>query len=229
MLATTASTLPVLVLIRDQWLGVSRVHGSSMEPLLKDGDVLLVRKADAGSLLRGLGVLGSGDSDHYEQERQRVVRYELLQGGLQQHHSGLLYGRPPTVVAGDLVVYQNPGQMARQEFLVKRAVGVGGQWIRLLPPAEDDERSTSRQQRQVRSPYEYRMQALPPYTVYVEGSNHKTSTDDSRQHGPISKNLVVGVAEYRLWPPRRWGRLRSSSVNDDDDDAEEQPPRAVWY
>ena len=142
MLATTASSLPVLVLLRDQWLGVSRVHGSSMEPLLKDGDVLLVRKADAGSLLRGLlsGLLRGDDSDsnsdYHEEERQRVVRYELLQGGLTQHHTGLLYCRPPTVVAGDLVVYQNPGQMARREFLVKRAIGVGGQWIRLLPPPE---------------------------------------------------------------------------------------------
>ena len=238
-------SLPALVYARDQWGSVCRVRGASMEPELRDGDVLWVRKADAGTLWPAIrdSVLplfrrGSEDDDDdtlsssdepssasanataATEERQRVVRYEVLQGISNQ--VGLLYSKPPAVISGDMVVYRNPTHTKR-EFLVKRCIGVGGQWIRQELPVDPYYNKYNNKY----NTKQYRLQALPPYTVYVEGSNLDQSIDDSRTHGPISKNLMVGVAEYCVWPPTRWQRLKRITPTVPDDP--EGSPRAVWY
>jgi hypothetical protein len=66
---------------------------------------------------------------------------------------------------------------------------------------------------------------VPPYSLWVEGDN-PTKSKDSRHddHGPVSKKLLVGIAEYRAWPPWRIGKLnntRSAMIlpnNDQDND-----------
>ena len=50
---------------------------------------------------------------------------------------------------------------------------------------------------------------VPAYSIWVEGDNEKLSRD-SRECGPVSKKLLVGVAEYRIWPPWRIGKLENS-------------------
>ena len=53
--------------------------------------------------------------------------------------------------------------------------------------------------------------AVPPYSLWVEGDNSRVSIDSRyRDHGPISKKLLVGIAEYRIWPPWRIGKLENS-------------------
>jgi len=219
-------SLPALLYVRDKLGGFCRVRGASMEPDLRDGDVLWVRKADAGTLIQAMRatLLGGATDSHAidsnsvdEEERRRVVRYEVLQGIT--NHVGLFSARPPAAIAGDIVVYQNPTQLQR-ELLVKRCIGVGGQWIRQEHPADP--------YYQKNQAYQYRLQALQPFTLYVEGSNRAKSIDDSRTHGPISKNLVVGIAEYCVWPPTRWQRLRRKPQMVDGDDMD-GTPRAVWY
>ena len=57
---------------------------------------------------------------------------------------------------------------------------------------------------------------VPPYCIWVEGDNHGESLNggDSRSHGPVSKKLLVGIAEYRLWPPWRVGKIDDKKLPD---------------
>ena len=55
---------------------------------------------------------------------------------------------------------------------------------------------------------------VPPYCIWVEGDNFDNSVDGSRSHGPLSKKLLVGIAEYRLWPPWRAGKLDNIGTSD---------------
>ena len=49
---------------------------------------------------------------------------------------------------------------------------------------------------------------VPPYCIWVEGDNPTNSRDSrSKDHGPVTKKLLVGIAEYRVWPPWRMGKL----------------------
>ena len=52
--AWTVASLPLTVWVRDSLVDVCRVQGTSMEPVLRDGDILLVRKCDPGALVEGL-------------------------------------------------------------------------------------------------------------------------------------------------------------------------------
>ena len=85
---------------------------------------------------------------------------------------------------------------------------------------------------------------IPPYSLWVEGDNHTVPSYDSRpsptykSHGPISKKLVVGIAEYIIWPPSRigWINQKNDVQNDEDDDDDDavstysssRRPRAYW-
>ena len=52
--------------------------------------------------------------------------------------------------------------------------------------------------------------SVPPYSIWVEDDNVSNS-QDSQLHGPVSKKLLIGIAEYRVWPPWRVGKLDNSS------------------
>ena len=85
---------------------------------------------------------------------------------------------------------------------------------------------------------------VPPYSLWVEGDNVRASYD-SNDHGPISKKLLVGVAEYIVWPPSRMGKIQNqptetnnsstttssgmtTSTNDSKGWPSTQSPRAYW-
>ena len=80
--------------------------------------------------------------------------------------------------------------------------------------------------------------SVPPYSLWVEGDNYKNSQDSRHQsHGPISKKLLVGIAEYVVWPPTRFGKVpEQPSTTGDDTTAmdntgnvqEEPRPRSYW-
>lgn len=196
-----------------------------MEPTLQDGDLVLVRKCDAGTLLRSVSSMftvfttadASTTTNTVDEDREAALRYERLQG--LQSGNGWLASAPPLTLPGQVLVYQNPVS-EKKEFHIKRVVAVGGQWLR-----HEQQRSSRPDERfeTTRYYYDYRLEALPGHTIFVEGDN-ATNSIDSRSTGPISKNLVVGVAEYIVWPPTRWGRIRRQPVSDADG-----KPRALWY
>ena len=43
--------------------------------------------------------------------------------------------------------------------------------------------------------------------VRLVGDNPSVSTD-SREFGAVAREFVIGVAVWRYWPPRRFGRVR---------------------
>jgi Signal peptidase, peptidase S26 len=45
------ATLPFLVYFRDDYFSITRVRGTSMEPTIQNGDIVLIRKRDAGTVL----------------------------------------------------------------------------------------------------------------------------------------------------------------------------------
>lgn len=52
---------------------------------------------------------------------------------------------------------------------------------------------------------------VPPFGLWVEGDNDDLSTSNSG-HGAVSKKLLVGIAEYRAWPPWRIGKLDNRHI-----------------
>lgn len=201
---TAMASLPLALWARDSFGGICRVQGASMEPALCDGDFILIRKCDSGALVDAITrwVFQSEEDD--ETERARVRRYEQLHNTSQYVPASKFYECPPTAVPGHVVVYKDPEKAFPTELAVKRVVGLGGQWLR---SSDTDTR---------------RLQSLPSYTLHLEGDNKERSRD-SRHVGPISKNLLVGVAEYIIWPPTRWQRIKR--INDLD---ENEKPRAFW-
>ena len=93
-----------------------------MEPSLREGDVVLVRKADI------LPVLASSGSGEEFTTRAQILRIE-------GHQQSLLFARPPVLLPGDVVVFCNPMKAFPNEYNIKRVLGVGGQMVRAM--AED--------------------------------------------------------------------------------------------
>lgn len=170
-----------------------------MEPSLRDGDILLVRKCDLGVVPEAIKSLIVGDAaSSRNTERARLLRHELLYA-MPENAVARLYECPPVALPGHIVVYKDP-LVPFTQVCVKRVIGVGGQVLR-----------SDR----------LRQHVVSPYALHVEGDS--TNSIDSRQLGPISKGLLVGVAEYLVWPPTRWKRLRRTPVNDANGS-----PRALW-
>lgn len=92
-----------------------------MEPTLKHGDILLVRKSD---------ILGhykwSADAED-ETDRARLKRMEATMSGTMDHP---IMSRPPLVLAGHVVVFSSPKAAFPHEYHIKRVAAVGGQLVR---------------------------------------------------------------------------------------------------
>ena len=110
---------------------------------------------------------------------------------------------------GSLVLFRLPGG-GQKDAQVKRVVGMPGDTIvfesgsllvngELFPePYLNGLPQTVELARQ-----EWR---LGPGEMFALGDN-RAHSDDSRTHGPVPFSAIVGVAELRLWPVTRIGRL----------------------
>lgn len=213
---TLAASLPLIIWARDNICGLVRVQGPSMEPTLQQGDVVLVRKADAGVLPRLVRSIFVGDNDDSDRMDDPLIkkRQMAVVGG--SHHNGLvepnnfarLYDRPPMLQRGQVVVIKSVDTAFPEEWNIKRVWGTPGTWVQIengrrtdpFASDEDDDNNngTTRKKRKVYR----RLQGVPPHTLYIGGDNEDCSRD-SRNYGTVSQNLIVGVAEYVVWPPWR--------------------------
>jgi signal peptidase I len=244
--ASMVAAVPVMVWVHDSFVSLVRVRGSSMEPTLRDGDILVVRKSDGlwqkytrrtranDQYVNGNGSGNVNDVDlerRRQDERDRSLDFEKVH--CSSNGPSWLVHKPPMPVTGNLVVYKDPSAYYNSpKWNIKRVVGLGGQVV-LLPSnrfrkssttttsttttsSDDDGIDTRSMRMRIASP------CVPPYSLWVEGDNFAKS-EDSARHGPISKKLLVGIAEYRIWPPTRMG-----SLQDCDDERSEPKPQSYW-
>jgi len=231
-LTSVALIVPPVLYLRDNFYSLYVVRGTSMEPNLNDGDVLLVRKSDVypERMWRRWASVSSkedrptneeedegDDDDKQEAENDRndalhVMAYDVSSGRpIGNWHIGYTYLKPPTICrTGTVIVYHAPDaeKYPMGEYRVKRVIGLGGQ---ICSVGRD-------------------IVTVPPFALWVEGDNNGGTVDngnssyengelvvhgknnaslssssiDSRTHGPVCKNNVIGIAERIIWPPSRW-------------------------
>ncbi len=152
LLGTTVLTLPVLVWIKDRGYGLYYVSGSSMEPTLRSGDVVLVRKinlpmggsydSDSDSrsnnkinLPIGIHNFPPNDDGNFERDledaygrrREELLRPRQTRYQQQSSFSWWSWGSTPLVFPGQIIVFWSPSHF--QQLCIKRVIGVGGQFV----------------------------------------------------------------------------------------------------
>jgi signal peptidase I len=133
---TVLATFPLGVLVYDNFFSFCKVKGSSMEPTLYNGDIVVVRKSDGiwQRYTRNWPTKSDKQqNDNHEEdydwatERSRVLAYE------KDHcRSSSFTGwvrTPPVPVTGNIVVYKDP-QTYPPKWNIKRVIGLGGQVVR---------------------------------------------------------------------------------------------------
>jgi len=109
---------------------------------------------------------------------------------------------------GDIVVFKYPRDPSKS--YIKRVIGTEGDHIRIdagqvfvndvaldedyVPAAYADARS-------------YPETVVPPHHYFVLG-DHRSMSQDSRDFGPVSQNLIYGKAVFGYWPMDKLGRVR---------------------
>mmetsp|Transcript_53322 Transcript_53322/g.59592 ORF Transcript_53322/g.59592 Transcript_53322/m.59592 type:complete len:226 (+) Transcript_53322:31-708(+) len=197
---TIIAISPIFVWAHDTFFSFCRIQGESMEPTLFCGDIVVVRKSDGfwQRWTRSLKVgkekeqeeeegkvkLKNNDNNEWAIERGKILLFEKDHCN-SNGYIGLLK-KPPIPITGDIVVYKDPEKYPDQ-LNVNRVSAIGGQTVRTNNGI---------------TAY------VPAYKLWVEGDNPNCSRDNRyNNHGPVSKKLLVGVAEYRVWPPWRIGKL----------------------
>ena len=195
--------VPPLIFIRDNFYSLYRVTGTSMEPSLYDGDILLVRKSDVLPYQQWQRWTSHSNKDGIDgnQSSLRVMALDVQsERPIGDTITGYTFLRPPTIhIPGSVVVFRAPDaeKYPCSEYRIKRVIALGGQIVR---------NGTNR----------FRLEKVPCFNLWVEGDNVNINSDgqnessesiDSRIYGSISKNLVIGVAERLVWPPTRWGLI----------------------
>ena len=109
---------------------------------------------------------------------------------------------------GDIVVFRYPGDTSKS--YIKRVIAVGGDRV-----AIDDGRVYVNGQR-VHEPYvpqQYRdSRSMDPLVVpkgsYFVLGDHRSSSSDSRDFGPVERKYIYGKAVFGYWPMEKLGALR---------------------
>ena len=106
-----------------------------MEPALKEGDIVLVRKADrfGGSFDRDIKIdimMASESAD--ARELSRILK-KIRDGNSYTEDCLSVIRRPPLVLPGHVVVFASPKAALPNEYHLKRVVAVAGQQVRRKP------------------------------------------------------------------------------------------------
>jgi signal peptidase I len=112
------------------------------------------------------------------------------------------------VERGDMVVFWYPGDQSKS--YIKRVIGLPGDTVEIKSGVV---RVNGEALEESYVPQEYRDQAssspsyVPPDHYYVLG-DHRSSSNDSRNWGPVQRRYIYGKAVFVYWPLDRIGLVR---------------------
>jgi signal peptidase I len=166
-----------------------RVEGSSMDPVLHDGQYLIVNKAiythiNLDTISKFLPFIDPGDDPvHY------------------------LFRRPQR---GDVIVFRFPGNPDRD--FIKRIIGEPGDTVEVKDStvyinggALDEPYLTSK------PTYVYGPAEVPPKQYFVLGDNRNNSYD-SHVWGFLPEENIIGQAWLSYWPRDYWGLVANKDL-----------------
>lgn len=214
LLTSTALTLPIGYYANEKLYTFHRVSpttptpSSSLEPILCEGDVLLIRRVDFlphyittpgldASHLAEDNTSKESDKNFdslLDDETDRLKALKLDAGvGRPAGNPFTLWRSPPNVMPGDLVVVRCPETFTKKRWDVGRLIGLGGQRVRPLDS-------------------HHQIESIPPYRIWIESpspypnpTSSAAASTLSGKYGPVSKKLLVGRVQRIVWPPKRWG------------------------
>jgi signal peptidase I len=112
------------------------------------------------------------------------------------------------VERGDIVVFRYPRDTSKS--YIKRVIAVSGDRVRI-----DDGRVivNGKRLREAYVPDDYRDDRSYPETVVPRDSyfllgDHRSSSSDSRDFGPVEREYIYGKAVFVYWPMAKLGVLR---------------------
>ena len=112
------------------------------------------------------------------------------------------------VERGDIVVFHYPRDPNKS--YIKRVIAVEGDRVRI------DEGRVYVNGERLSEPYvpqeyadfrSYPDTKIPPHTFFLLG-DHRTSSSDSREFGPVDQRFIYGKAVFVYWPMDKLGKLR---------------------
>lgn len=113
-----------------------------------------------------------------------------------------------TVERGDIVVFHYPRDPNKS--YIKRVIGVAGDRVRI------DDGQVFVNGEMLNEPYvpaeyedlrSYPEVKVPQHSFYLLG-DHRTSSSDSRDFGPVDEQFIYGKAVFVYWPMEKLGKLR---------------------
>ena len=114
-----------------------------------------------------------------------------------------------SIERGDIVVFHPPGPDAPKSY-IKRVIGVEGDRVRIVDGHVYvngrmlEEPYVPEDYQDIRS---YSELKVPPHCYYLLG-DHRTSSRDSRDFGPVDQRYIYGKAVFVYWPMEKLGKLR---------------------
>ena len=109
---------------------------------------------------------------------------------------------------GDVVVFQYPRDLTKS--YIKRVIALPGDTLRI------DEGRVYVNGNRIAEPYvplrfrddrSLSLRIVPPHEYFVMG-DHRSISSDSRDFGPVERNLIYGKAAFVYWPADNMGVVR---------------------
>ena len=167
-----------------------RVEGSSMDPVLHNGQYLIVNKAiytriNLKTISRFIPFFDAGDNP---------VRYLF---------------RPPR--RGDVVVFRFPGNPERD--FIKRVIGQPGDTVEIRDGTVYINGGPLDEPYIMSKPtYVYGPTEVPPHQYFVLGDNRNNSYD-SHVWGFVPEENIIGQAWLSYWPRADWGLILNKHLS----------------